>query len=340
MHRTTSVLGFVIAITALSLLADVSCAQPGRAAQPQIGFGPPAKQEKKMPWNKAQYVFSARLDRADAGPVAHSLPPIYSHKLHFQVETVLRGNLEVGAKIEGSHSARQHQVPTFPVGKTCLVAASKARGTLRIDRIELADDEKVKQVALECKLPLGWRVADGQPVSPWARLGEKAWNGGSAEAGELVCSKSGRPALLAGDAVSFDVEPVPPKEAIKWTNPDGDGEYKITVTNNSDQAVLVPALLSDGDKILWKESLLILCKDEVYLCPGSEGVSAEVGPTKLEPGQSVSTVVNALQLRGPAWPRGGYRIEFQFCLGEKSQTKSFYYMSRHHDKIREQASGG
>ena len=35
------------------------------------------------------------------------------------------------------------------------------------------------------------------------------------------------------------------------------------------------------------------------------------------------------------WPKGGYRIEFQFCLGEKSATKSFYYLSKHHDAIRD-----
>ena len=34
----------------------------------------------------------------------------------------------------------------------------------------------------------------------------------------------------------------------------------------------------------------------------------------------------------------GYRIEFQFCLGEKSQVKSLYYMSKHHDKLRQKAT--
>ena len=55
----------------------------------------------------------------------------------------------------------------------------------------------------------------------------------------------------------MSAEPVPPVKEIKWTNPDGDGEYKITVTNTTDQPIEVPALLSDGDKILWKESLVI-----------------------------------------------------------------------------------
>jgi len=53
--------------------------------------------------------------------------------------------------------------------------------------------------------------------------------------------------------------------------------------------------------------------------------------------------VLALLLVGVEWPRGGYRVEFQFCLGELGATKSFYYMSKHHDGIRKkaaQAAGG
>jgi hypothetical protein len=93
-------------------------------------------------------------------------------------------------------------------------------------------------------------------------------------------------------------------------------------------------LLFDGEKILWRESLVILCQDRTYPIPGSRGVATKPLSTTIQPGQSVSTVVNALALQGPEWPRGGYRIEFQFCLGELSQTKSFYYMSRHHDGLR------
>ena len=335
MNRCLSVPAVLAAVLATSLPADTSRAQPGRNRLPQVGLAAP-EPEKKMPWNQAEYVFSAKLDSVDAGPVAQSFPPIYNHTLHFQIETVLRGELKAGDKIDGSHSARQHDAPAFPVGKTCLVAASRSRGHFRVDRIEAADDATLKQVTLQCRLPLGWKIRDGKPISPWASLGAKAWNSESGDNAELVCSKTGRPALLAGNGVSFQVEPVPPKKEIKWTNPDGDGEYRVTVTNTTDQAVDVPALLSDGDKILWTESLVILCQDKAYVCPACKGVSSSAGLTRLEPGQSVSTVVNALQLDGPEWPRGGYRIEFQFCLGEKSVTRSFYYLSRHHDKIREQ----
>jgi hypothetical protein len=151
---------------------------------------------------------------------------------------------------------------------------------------------------------------------------------------KLVCKTTGRPALFAGSKVDLVVEKVPPKNEIQWTNPDGDGEYRITVSNPTDQPLSVPALLRQADKILWEESLVILCQDKTYMCPGASGVSGKVESVTLKPGEKVSTVVNALRLNGPEWPQGGYRIEFRFCLGEKSQTMSFYYMSRHHDAIR------
>ena len=103
---------------------------------------------------------------------------------------------------------------------------------------------------------------------------------------------------------------------MKFGNPDGDGEFRLTVKNTTDKQVTVPALLTDGKEVLWKESLLIVCQGKTYTIPGSKGVRANPRPVVLEPGKSVSTVVNALTLSGPEWPRGGYRIEFVFALGE------------------------
>jgi hypothetical protein len=200
-------------------------------------------------------------------------------------------------------------------------------------RVEKSDKEQLAQIEAACALPLGWRMEGGKPVSPWAALGKTAW-GGDAAGAALVCGKSGRPALMMGPGVSLQVEHVPPAKDIQWTNPDGDGEYKITVTNTTDKPVTVPALLSDGKNLLWENSLVILCQGKPYVCPGFREDAGKLQPAALKPGESVSGVVNALRLDGPEWPRGGYRIEFQICLGEKSQTKSFYYMSRHHDPIR------
>ncbi len=329
--RVTVVFSLLVA-----LIATSASAQPGRI---QPGFrGPMPKKAPPKPWNEAELVFSATLQRVVQGPVGMSLPPMYTHTLHFTVVRVFRGSLKPGDEIACSHVARQQNRPTFPKGKLCVVAAAKSRGSLRAAIIEEATEEKLGEVAMACALPLGWKVVEGKPVSPWKALGENAWPSTSsgATSGEesIVCSKTGRPALMAGSGVSLQVESVPPKESIKWTNPDGDGEYKITVTNTTDQPIEVPALLSQGDKILWEQSLAILSQKKAYACPGCSGFSSGTRPTKLAPGQSVSTTVNVLRLKGPTWPRGGYRIEFQFCLGEKSQTKSLYYMSRHHDKLR------
>jgi hypothetical protein len=129
------------------------------------------------------------------------------------------------------------------------------------------------------------------------------------------------------------------KKNIKFTNPDGDGEYRITVKNVTGNVVTVPALLSDGAKPLWNESLVILCQGKAYPMPNARGVQRAPKATVLQPREAVSTVVNVFQLQGPEWPRGGYRIEFQFALGEKSATQSFYYLSRHHDLLREKATG-
>jgi len=325
-----AVSGFCLA----SLLCLAALAEAPRPMVP-VGQGPATKPAvKKIDWGNAQIVFTGKLEKVTAGPVGMSLPPLHTHRLVFVVEKVLRGVLEPGQKVTGSHSARQNKTPAFPEGKVCLVTASEARNQIRVHSVQVAEAQKVKEAELSVALPLGWEVLNGETVSPWAFLGKKAWPAGAAGSAGLVCSKTGRPALLAGGVV-FDVNPVPPAKKIKWTNPDGDGEYQIMVTNPTDKPVAIPALLSDETGILWKESLVIRCQSRAYAVPGSQGLRVAPRPTALEPGKSVSTVVNALQLDGPEWPRGGYRIEFQFCLGEKSQTQSFYYLSRHHDKIRE-----
>jgi hypothetical protein len=184
-------------------------------------------------------------------------------------------------------------------------------------------------------VPLGWTVEKGRLRSPWAGLGRKAWPAEARAKGSLVCAETGRPALFVGEGVELTAEPVPPKVALKFGNPDGDGEYRITVKNVTDKPVTIPALLSDGKTILWDESLVLLCQKKVYTVPGARGLAKAPQPTVLKPGESVSGIVNALRLQGPEWPRGGYRIEFQFCLGEKSVTRSFYYTSKHHDPLRE-----
>lgn len=306
---------------------------PGR---PEPGPAP----AKPIAWNEAELVFAATLEQAVPGPVAQSMPPIYNHTLHFTVKQTIRGELRQGDKLVCHHAARQLEAPEFPVNQVCLVAARQVRGSTEALAVERADDRQIAEVKQACALPLGWKIEAGKPVSPWAALGTQAWPETAAAKAELTCSKTGRPALMAGGKVEFEVEMVPPAREIKWTNPDGDGEYRVTVRNPTDQPLTVPALLTDGQNILWENSLVILCQGRAYPCPGFRTDARKAAPTTLEPGQSVTQVINALRLEGPNWPRGGMRVEFQFCLGEKSRTKSFYYMSRHHDVIRRGSGSG
>jgi len=315
----------------------VALAQP--AIRPLPGRGPGGPAAPAVAWNEAEYVFTAKLDSVQAGPVANSFPPIYNHTLTLTVDKSLRGPLKAAETVSGHHAARQTDVPTFPVEKMVIVAAKKSREGFSIQRIEEFDDAKLKKITAACLLPLGWTSVDDKVHSPWASLGKAAWAADTQLKGTLACSDTFRPALLCGPGLKLEAEVAPYKPADgahpEWTNPDGNGEYKITVTNTTDKAITVPALLSRGEEILWNESLVILCQGKAYMCPGAKGVSGAITGTTIQPGKSVSTIVNTFALNGPDWPKGGYRIEFQFCLGELSQTKSFYYMSRHHDPIRE-----
>lgn len=285
-------------------------------------------------WGQAEALFTARLNAVQPGPVGLSNPPLYSTRLQFTVDDVLRGTLKNKEKVQGMHSVRQQDRPTFPEGKDCIVAAKKARGYWVIQSVEPYTKEELAQAKLVCSLPVGWTMNDKGLVSPWAKMGKKAWPEAQKGTGRFECTVTGRPAYTLGNGIKLDVEKVPPAVKLKYGNPDGDGEYRITITNTTDKPVEVPALRTNGKKILWQECVVILCQDKVYPAPEANGIKSPTKPVTLKPGQSISSTVHALKLDGPKWPRGGYRIEFQFCVGDKSVTKSFYYLSRHHDKIR------
>ena len=288
-------------------------------------------------WSQAQIIFTGKLTKVVEGPTAQSFPPIWNHTLTFSVDKVLRGDVKPGAELTAHHGARQETKPAFATGLPVIVAAAKDKNGTRVTILEQNTEALLDEVQVASLLPLGWKVKAGKAISPWAALGKAAWPADlKDDKAKIVCSVTGRPAYFA-NGIEFKVEKVPPKKEIQWTNPDGDGEYKITVTNPTDKPLVVPALLSADGKVLWDESLVMLCQKKSYVCPGAKGITGKAGPTTLEPKQSISTTVNALRLNGPEWPQGGYRIEFQFCLGEKSSTQSFYYMSRHHDKLREAA---
>ncbi len=286
-------------------------------------------------WGQSQHVFQGKLTSVIPGPVGRSFPPVYNFRLNFQVTSVLRGSTPINKPVTCFYSVRQKTAPVFPEGKLCLVAAETSRASLKAVKLEQVGTGNLNDARFATMLPLGWSFRDGKLSSPWASQGTQAWPKSQRAEGFLACSQTGRPVLLAGSKAELTVAPVPPVKEVKFSNPDGDGEYKITVTNKTDKAITIPALRRAKGKVLWSESLVILCQKKTYPIPGSEGLSVSTEATVLKPGQSISTVVNALALRGPEWPRGGYRIAFQFCLGEQSNVQSFYYMSRHHDPIRD-----
>jgi len=291
-------------------------------------------------WSSHQHVFVGTLDKVVAGPVGRSFPPMFTHKLSFTIKEAIRGDLKPGGKVEISHVARQRVVPVFPDGETCLVGAEKSRGGFQAKVVQKLDPAKMESIRLACALPLGWSGNKaGEVLSPWISLKAK-WPANQKEGAKHFCAATGRPALGFGLGAAFAVEKVPPEVDVKWTNPDGDGEYRLTVENREGQPVVIPALRKLGEKVLWDESVVILCQGKTYSAPGAKGLSVATLPVTLKPGQKLSGIINPLALEGPEWPKGGYRISFQICLGERSSTQSFYYMSRHHDGIRAKLKKG
>ena len=311
---------------------------PGRGP---IRIRPDGQAPAKAPpsWASYQHVFIGTLDMVVAGPVGRSFPPMFTHKLSFTVKEPIRGDLKPGSKVEASSVARQRVAPVFPEGEACVVGAEKSRGGFQVKTILKLDPAKIASIRLACSLPLGWKGKEGDVRSPWAGLKSK-WPAGLKEGAKLFCASTGRPALGFGSGATFAVEKVPPGTSIKWTNPDGDGEYKLTVANPGDKPIVIPALRRIGNKILWNESVVVLCQSKTYAAPGARGLSVTTSPVTLKPGQKLSGIINPLALEGPSWPKGGYRISFQICLGERSSTQSFYYMSRHHDGIRAKLKAG
>eukprot|EP00747_Dinoflagellata_sp_TGD_P002117 gnl/TRDRNA2_/TRDRNA2_102945_c0_seq1.p1 gnl/TRDRNA2_/TRDRNA2_102945_c0~~gnl/TRDRNA2_/TRDRNA2_102945_c0_seq1.p1 ORF type:complete len:395 (+),score=50.89 gnl/TRDRNA2_/TRDRNA2_102945_c0_seq1:2-1186(+) len=332
-------------------------------------------------WNECPCVFVGKLEAVISGPVARSMPPIYHHTLTLTVVEVLRGELSIGATLLISHSLRQVDPPQYPpLGSSCLLGAvadasrglraSRSMGQapeMRCLRIEEKTDTSYADAALGSSLLFGWVASSGSIRGPWADLGAKAWapapGSGIAPLEEVpICSATGRPMLKCGSGVRLSGQMIPPDSAAdltapskggkpkgqwpggwyEWTNPDGDGDYRLTLTNEGTEDATIPALVQVGAEPHWAASLLIECERRVYQMPvdneqaaGAALAGEVVHPTVLKPGESISTTINVLRLNGPQWPRGGSRVEFTFWLGELSCGPfSLYYFSSHHDTLR------
>jgi hypothetical protein len=108
------------------------------------------------------------------------------------------------------------------------------------------------------------------------------------------------------------------------------------VKNTGDNPVKVPALLTDGKTVFWADSVIVTTTGGAKLL-GAAGRATGTLPVELKAGESVSGVIDTLTLPDVNWPRGGQRVYFDFCLGEKSANNFFYYYSTVHDPMREEA---
>ncbi len=292
--------------------------------------------------NQADLVFTGTVSKVVRGPTAMSYPPIYTMQIEFTGAKVIKGNPPKKAAF--SYRSRQKDPPSLAKGDRLIVAAAAIpgrAGQYKITKLAKATAENLRLAKVAAKLPVGWSMAKGKPLSPHASLGAKAWPKAAKPTTKIACSKTGRPALLCGPGVTLTAKWTPPVKPVKWANPYGDGLFKITVTNTTKKAVEVPALLADGKgRTLWADSLVIVWRGKSLLLPEAGGIGADVRSVRLEAGASVTTEINALKLKGVGWPRGGSRVYLRFALGEKSGESFFYYLSRHHDKLREQAQSG
>uniref|UniRef100_A0A7S1XY55 Uncharacterized protein n=1 Tax=Phaeomonas parva TaxID=124430 RepID=A0A7S1XY55_9STRA len=295
---------FVAALFVLSSKGGSALAQrppPGRApvpGRPRFAAGGGGDEKSEEPgtveaYQNAEFLFVGKVTDVQYGPVARSMPPIYQLRLGVTVEESFRGGLghEAAAFRYAAlrYAARQVERPAFEVGDRVIVAATQSRSGFTASSVLPATAARLELAKALAELPLGWSITrDGAQVSPWA--GKLRWQPawGWADDG-AACAESGRPALQAGP-VRVGVEKVPPAREIKWTNPDGDGEYTFTVANPGAAALEVPALLSDASGIRWDLSLLIRCQGRGYLVPGARPavVDGALAPTVIGPGEQVT----------------------------------------------------
>ena len=287
---------------------------------PAAGKKPTADQKLFAQINQAEQVMVGTLTNVQWGPVGRSHPPMYTAKLTFVPKRVLRGVAgpvpadKALAPITISYS-RRGQKPKFDVGSQMIACLKHTRGRTQLDQITPLDDRTLAIATRATAAPVGVRRKKDGTIPPLRLLGK---------------------------AVTLKVVKKPPAQAIKWTNPDGDGEYDLTVTNTSKKPVQVQALRVDRDgQVLWNDCVKTFCNGKLYPLPASGIADAKTKPLTLAPGSSVTGTVNLFTMQDGGkiqWPRGGYRVEFRIALGEKAATKSFYYRSKHHDGIRAAAN--
>ena len=157
---------------------------------------------------------------------------------------------------------------------------------------------------------------------------------------EFVCVSTGRPSYGWNPKADLGVKKVPSVWQTN-SNRDGDGEMKITVSNFTEEPLIIPALRRTDERILWEESLVVLINGQGFRAPSSRGVSDPTQPVTLAPDERISHVVNPLAIRNGPWPStANSRLSFMFCLGNHAAKEHFYYFKSHHDAIRAKLLSG
>lgn len=278
------------------------------------------------------------VNRKD-GPTGLSFPPLFNLTFQIGESEKLRGKWFDEAT--AAYSVRQQAQPNFDTVKKYVVglrAPAGGKGNWQVAAIELADEGNLALARKIASLPLGWEFKGDKVVSPWVSRGEGYWPKEAIATAEAKCSVSGRPAYAAGE-IEIETEQVLPENRHEFKNPFGDGQFKITVSNPGEKPIVVPALLKEGEKILWEESLVIFTGGTPQVLPGKGKLSAAPKPVMLGPKEKVSGTIDTLALPGVSWPRGGSRVYFTFALGEQAADNFFYYFSNLHDAMREKRAG-
>ena len=110
-----------------------------------------------------------------------------------------------------------------------------------------------------------------------------------------------------GSGVAMTIEQLPPKKPVKWSNPYGDGRFRVVITNSGKQPAHVPAVFA-------------------YSPYGSK----QVRPAAvMAPGASQTFEVDALELPWKNLP-GGARLTITVQAADKSVSSFFYFSYNHH----------
>ena len=288
------------------------------------------------------------------GISTRSMPPINHYKLRFQHIRSLRGSVSAqefsyhqrGGGFTHRHrnsddseaSSSEEHVKEPTAGVTYLACLSDDQ---HINTLVELDQNTVEQLVQSSKMPLGWNRQDnGRYESAWQHSHAKhiKWHENPCFAQHEKCAKTGRPLLITSDEISVSCEPVHAAQTKEYQNPDGDGVFKLTVTNNSNRPIEIPALLRDrrSKKVLWEESVFVITDAGNHFFPG-HGQARDVEATLLEPHESISTKLDTLTLHGLSWPQGGWRLNLRFCLGDQATEGNYYYFTDHHESIRKKA---